>query len=284
MKRHIKILSINILLFFSLSIYGQTTIMTFNIRLDTPIDKENRWEKRKMDVIDLIEFYHPDFLGIQEGIKHQVEFIKENATNYDFVGIGRSDGKKKEEEYTAIYYDTTKFKLIRSETFWLSETPKKFSVGWDAALERICTYGIFRNLKTLDSIYIFNVHFDHRGIEARKMSAKLIVNKIDEFQLDDKNVIVMGDLNCEPQDEPIQILKDKLDDGVEISLKKFYGPKGTFNQFDTKIILDKKIDYILTKNIKVLNYRHIDDKRPGNLWVSDHLPVLIQINDLSTRY
>ena len=40
------------------------------------------------------------------------------------------------------------FKVITENTFWLSETPDEVSKGWDAALNRICTYGLFSNKKT----------------------------------------------------------------------------------------------------------------------------------------
>jgi endonuclease/exonuclease/phosphatase family metal-dependent hydrolase len=89
----------------------------------------------------------------------------------------------------------------------------------------------------------------------------------------------MGDLNSEPHHEPITNLKRQLDDGMEISTKKFYGPTGTFSNFDTNLILDRRIDYIFTQNLNVISYRHIDDRRKNNLWVSDHLPVLIEITN-----
>jgi len=144
-------------------------------------------------------------------------------------------------------------------------------------MERICTYGEFINKKTKEYLVIFNNHFDHIGIEARKMSAKLIVEKIHEYELTKMAVIVMGDFNSEPLSEPIKILKKELDDGLEISEKAFYGPKGTFNGFDNNMVPKRRIDYIFTKNIKVIRYRHIDDRRNNNLCISDHLPVIVEI-------
>ena len=261
----------------SLSVKGQITrVMSFNIRYDNPADKENWWENRKNEVKGLIEYYHPDFVGIQEGLNHQVEFLNQNTSNYDYIGVGRDDGAKKG-EYTAIYYDTTKFDLIQTRTFWLSETPDTVSVGWDASMERICTYGEFINKKTKESLFIFNSHFDHIGTEARKRSAMLIVDKIQQYGLRKMKVIVMGDFNSEPLSDPIITLKKELDDGLEISQKTFYGPKGTFNGFDNKLMPEKRIDYVLTKNINVVSYRHIGDRRNNNLCISDHLPVLIEI-------
>ncbi|MEE9409263.1 MAG: endonuclease/exonuclease/phosphatase family protein [Polaribacter sp.] len=266
---------------FPLILLGQTSIMSYNIRYDNPSDNENSWENRKNEVAGLIEYYHPDFLGIQEGLYKQVDFIQKNTSNYKYIGVGR-DGSKKG-EYSAIYYDITKFELITQNTFWLSNRPNKISIGWDAALPRICTYGKFKNKLTNDSIHIFNAHFDHIGVKARKKAAKLILEKIIEYKLNNAVVIVMGDLNSTPMSEPVAIFSKKLDYGFKNSLKKFYGPLGTFNGFNNCLEIKKRIDYIFTKNITVLSYRHIDDKRVNNLCISDHIPVLVEIKNTTAN-
>lgn len=275
---------LSIFIFFvtitTFSLHAQTTsIMSYNIRYDNPNDGENTWENRKIDLVNLIEFYHPDFLGIQEGLYHQVKYIQKNTSNYLNIGVGR-DGNQKG-EFSAIYYDSAKFELIEQNTFWLSDVPDTISVGWDAALKRICTYGKFKDKRTKELIHIFNTHFDHRGETARTMSAKLILRKISEYGLDRSKVIIMGDLNALPQSEPIKILKTKLLDGLEVSKKKFYGPKGTFNGFNIDSIIDKRIDYIFITNLVVNRYQHIDDKRLNKYWISDHLPILIEVNNIS---
>lgn len=255
-----------------------SSIMTFNIRYDNPDDHENAWGNRKEALVDLVHYYHPDFLGIQEGLDHQVNFIQEQLSDYKHIGVGRDDGAKKG-EYSALFYDTSRFELLHQETFWLSDTPSKVSVGWDASMERICTYGKFKNKRTDELIYIFNAHFDHIGELARKNSAQLLLTKIKNLGLDKAKIVVMGDLNSLPDSEPIAILKKELDYGFEKTSRKFYGPQGTFNDFDPVKIANNRLDYIFTKNLKVFSYRHIDDKRPNNLCVSDHFPVLLTLSN-----
>lgn len=270
------ILGSMILLGYS-QIYGQTTgIMTFNIRYDNPNDHENSWEFRKNEAVGLIAYYHPDFLGIQEGLYRQVAFIQQHCANYNYIGVGRDDGDQKG-EFSAIYYDTTKFSLIAQETFWLSEHPDTISVGWDASMERICTYGKFKNKTTNDTIHIFNTHFDHIGTLARKRSAELILQKIAAYGLTKEKLVVMGDLNAEPTSEPIMLLRKSLDYGFELAEKEFYGPLSTFNGFNPTLASDNRIDYIFTKNLAIYSYRHIDDRRINHLCISDHFPVLIEI-------
>ena len=112
---------------------------------------------------------------------------------------------------------------------------------------------------------------------AQQKSSELIVSLIRQKSLEKKKVIVMGDLNSDPKEKTIQNLKTTLEDAFEITKYHAYGPIGTFNKFDTNFIPEGRIDYIFTKNLIVENYRNIDDRRKNNLWLSDHLPVFIEI-------
>ncbi|MEP3389179.1 MAG: endonuclease/exonuclease/phosphatase family protein [Reichenbachiella sp.] len=275
-----------ILLVLSLMVspsFGQTLdIISFNIRYDNPNDGENAWPNRKSELVELINYYHPDFVGSQEGLDHQIKYVNNHLQDYTSIGVGREDGRT-QGEFAAIFYDSTKYQLVRQNTFWLSEKPNKVSIGWDAALERICTYGLFKEKSTENLVYVFNVHFDHVGVVARKMSAKLILEKIDELTDENSTVVLMGDLNCHPNSAPIVQLRSALSDGMEISKNSFYGPNGTFNAFDSSHELTERIDYIFTQNLHVLSYRHIDDRRKDKGFISDHLPVLLKAKMNSTN-
>ena len=87
----------------------------------------------------------------------------------------------------------------------------------------------------------------------------------------------MGDLNSSPTEKAIENLKTLLEDTFEIARYPAYGPIGTFNKFNTNFIPEGRIDYIFTKNLMVEKYRNIDDRRKNNLWLSDHLPVFVEI-------
>jgi endonuclease/exonuclease/phosphatase family metal-dependent hydrolase len=255
---------------------GQTTkLITYNIRYDNPNDGDNIWENRKSKMAGLLNYYEPSFLGIQEGLFHQVEYLDSCLTAYEYIGVGRDDGKQKG-EYCALFYDTRTYKVIIDSTFWLSETPDTPSNGWDADLNRICTYGLFENLDTKKRIWVMNTHFDHRGEMARENSARLIFQRIEQMNNDHLPLVLMGDFNATSEQKPIKILKTRLSDGLEISEKPFYGPPGTSNGFRKEEIV-KRIDYQFTRNVKVLSYAHIDDRLDNNNHISDHLPVLMII-------
>ena len=253
-----------------------SSVMTFNVRYATAKDGINQWENRKKDVLNLLKNYSPDIVGFQEMLKSQLEFIDENLNKYNHVGVAREDGKS-EGEFSPIFFNTKKYKIIENGTFWLSKTPDVPSIGWDAAHKRVCTYVKLVNLKKNNFLWVFNTHFDHLGKEARINSSKLLISKIEKLLDHDKEkIILMGDFNSLPNSEPIKIIMNKLEDGMMNSKNKFKGELSTFNGFEVNKKNDgKRIDYIFSKNLNINSYNHLYDKRQNSLYVSDHFPVLI---------
>ena len=259
------------------NLLGQSLhVMSYNLRYDSPNDGVNKWENRKETMVALINYYHPDILGIQEGLHHQIEYLNFNLSNYEYVGVGRDDGKQ-QGEYAALFFDKTKYSVVKEGTFWLSDKSDMVSVGWDASMERICTYGLFENRQTGKKLWVFNTHYDHMGVLAREKSSELVLKKIALLNKKAFPVILMGDLNALPESNPIKQLKSKLDDGLLISKTALYGPSGTFTGFNPTEKIDRRIDYIFTSMLEVLSYRHINDKRTDTNFISDHLPVFAKI-------
>lgn len=272
MRAFISIITLCLTIQFSFS--QEIKVMTYNIKCDYNPNVDNNWNSRKDGMLKLINHYSPEIMGVQEAVPSQMEFLDSALTEYDFIGVGRDDGKKKG-EFSAIFYNKTRYKVIKENTFWLSETPNKVSVGWDAALERICTYGLFENLETNSKFWVFNTHFDHIGDEARKNAAALIIQKARELNSDLFPIFIMGDFNLTPETEPIQLLMQTYNDSKLHSLEPPYGPEGTFNNFSDSNI-STRIDYIFVEKVKVFSHTHIDDRLQSGKWISDHLPVLIE--------
>lgn len=258
--------------------FSQTlNVMTFNIRLNTASDSLNAWPYRKDKLASQILFHEAAIIGVQEALHDQMTDLQQSLKSYRYAGVGRNDGKTKG-EYSAIFYDTTKLQLLESKTFWLSEQPEvPGSKSWDAAITRIVTWAKFRERKTKKQFYVFNTHFDHRGTIARKESARLLLKKINEIA-PKAPIIVTGDFNTTPQDEPIQFLLSPaeplhLTDTKTVSLTPHYGPDGTFNGFKAKEQSNEPIDYIFVRNIKkVLKHATLSQSWEGR-FSSDHFPV-----------
>jgi endonuclease/exonuclease/phosphatase family metal-dependent hydrolase len=253
------------------------SLITYNIRLDVASDGENAWPERKEFLVSQLQFYNPDIFGIQEGMPHQVNFIKEHLPWYSFIGEGRDGGEKG--EYSAIFYNHKNYKLLKQGTFWLSTSPNIIGKGWDAAFPRICTYGLFQNKKEGVNFWVFNTHLDHLGEVSRVESAKLVLAKIKDLNSENLAVIFMGDLNAEPTSETINILKSELKDCKEISEIQLIGPEGTFNSFNYNKIPSKRIDYIFVannKSVKVKKYGVLNNSNHLK-FPSDHFPVFVKL-------
>ena len=264
------------LMFFGLSFSQDLKVMSFNIRLNVESDKENAWPERKQDVMDLLSYYHPDYFGVQEALPEQMKDIKTGLKSYDYVGVGREDGKMKG-EFSAIFYDTSRLQVVKSGTFWLSETPDKPSKGWDAALNRICTYAVFRDKKSKKEWMAMNLHFDHIGNVARVKSSELILKKIKELNPDNLPLTLTGDFNLTEDSEPVKILSQNLEDSFYNSEKLHYGPVGTFTGFNVNEVPKDRIDYIFVKGFRIKSHRHVNDRRNNLLYPSDHFPVLVDL-------
>ncbi len=265
------------LLFGSNVLFSQDLkVMTYNIRLSLERDKENSWDNRKQDALALMNYYHPDYFGVQEAVPQQMTDIKTGLKDYDYVGVGRDDGKN-QGEYSAIFYDKNKLEVMKSGTFWLSETPEKPSKGWDAAYNRVCTYALFKLKKSGKMFYAFNVHFDHVGNIARVNSSKLILEKIKELNTENLPLTLTGDFNLTDETEPIKIISKSLDNAYYHSKKPHYGPKGTFTAFDVNTVPKERIDYIFVKGFETETIRTINDRRENLLYPSDHFPILAKI-------
>ena len=266
------------LLLISFSLFSQQiNVVTFNIRFNTENDGINAWPNRIEMATGLLKFHEADLFGLQEALHGQILDVQKNMPGFEWFGVGRDDGEKGG-EFSPIFYNKLKFILIESGTFWLSETPEKPSKGWDAALNRVVTWGKFKSKVTGKMFYYYNTHFDHRGDEARKKSAELITKKIREMAGNSGYpVILTGDFNLTPETEGIANIKKYLRDSREITIAPPYGPTGTFNSFDWNAPMKDRIDYVFVNEmVDVLKYAALTDSKEMR-WPSDHLPVFTKI-------
>lgn len=249
-------------------------IISYNIRLNVASDGINAWPNRKDNVKALVKFYDTDILCVQEALPEQFDELLAN-TDFDVVGVGRDDGKRKG-EFSAIYFNKKRFVKKDGGTFWLSPTPDVPSKGWDAALNRICSWVKLYDRSNKKEFIVFNTHYDHIGVQARIESAKLIKQKIQQIA-PTLPVVFTGDLNVTPETEAIATIKSFLTDSKEVSIEPPYGPTGTFNAFKWDSPLKDKIDYIfVNKEFKVQKFAVLSDSKDQRYY-SDHLPVFAKL-------
>ena len=264
-----------ILWFMSLDLFCQVNVITYNIRLNIPVDGENAWPFRKDNVISLLKFHDADIFCLQEVLHDQLLDVIAAFPDFKYVGAGRDDGAQKG-EYSPVFYNAEKYRLLDSGWFWLSEDPGRPGKGWDAAYNRICTWAKLKEKKSKKDIFVFCTHFDNVGEEARKHSAELIIKRISETA-GINPVILCGDFNLPPDSEPIQKLASFMQDSYTIAEMPPYGARGTWSGFTYEDEPGERIDYIfVTPGIRILKYAVLTDAKDRKFF-SDHLPVFVRL-------
>ena len=134
------------------------------------------------------------------------------------------------------------------------------SKGWDAALNRVCTWGHFKVKDTKKELYYLSLHMDHIGVQARQESAKLVVQKIREL-CGGKPVVLTGDFNVD-QNNPIYstfVTSGILNDSYEVCEIR-YALDGTANGFDPNSFTTSRIDHVfVTPGTRVIRYGVLTD-------------------------
>ena len=255
---------------------------TYNIRYNNPNDEKegNAWTQRCSYLCDFINFEQPEIFGTQEVLVDQLHDLIKGLDGYDYIGVGRDDGKEKG-EYAAIFCKKEQLRLLESGNFWLSTTPEKASLGWDAACVRICTWGKFQDISTGMQFLFFNTHMDHVGVIARRESAQLILKQIKQLAKG-LPTILTGDFNVDETDEVYQIFSNSgvLRDCYTNALQRM-APTGTWNDFMQDSRSKARIDYIfVTSDFNIPHYAIFTN----SYWIgksrrniSDHYPVMVKL-------
>ncbi len=250
--------------------------MTFNIRLNLSSDRENAWPHRKEAVASMIRFHGADLVGVQEALPEQLEDLDARLPHFGRFGVGRAADRRG--EASAIFYRKSRFEVLRQDTFWLSETPGVAgSKGWDAAYERIVTWGELRDRRTGAVFFHFNTHLDHVGVVARREGTRLLLRKIAEIAGERTPVVLTGDFNAPPDSEPYRlVVANGFEDSFARSRCPHHGPTSTWNGF-TAIEPGRRIDFIFVRDVAaVLQHAVLSDTFDGR-FPSDHLPVIAEM-------
>ena len=143
MKKLIYLVAASLVMLAAISCQGEKTntikVISYNIRVGGDWDGDNKWDNRKQASLNMINDEKPTLFGLQEATPIQMEYLIENLPQYGHIGVGREDGVASG-EHMSIFYLKDEVELLDGGTFWLSETPEKPSMGWDAACKRTCTW------------------------------------------------------------------------------------------------------------------------------------------------
>ena len=253
---------------------------TFNIRYANG-DRHTKhdWKLRRDSLAHFIQAQEISVCGMQEVLYEQLKNLCKLLPEYDYVGVGRDDGKKKG-EYSPIFYRKKEWKALKSGTFWLSPTPDVIgSKGWDAALPRIATWALLEHRQSGRQIMAINTHFDHVGQQARVESGKLILQKSRELA-GNVPLVLTGDFNVGEESDVYQSITHQPDFPIRDSFHAgapHEGIRYTWHNF-AKIPVRQcsKIDFVFTSpGIQTLRtFIPAESREPDGFLMSDHNPFI----------
>ena len=277
-------------------------VMTYNVRNSSGDRKSkvNNWKSRRVDFAHVIESENPDIIGFQEVLPDQRKWLEARFRDFAFSGKGRN-ADRKSGEASPVAYRKSRFDLVRTGTFWLSQTPDvPGSKGWDAAMPRICTYAVLRDKATGRTFSFANTHTDHIGVVAREKGMLLIIDRMKQFGKG-APIVFTGDHNCLEYEKPARAVAKVLNDAIYLSKTPPEGSWRTFNYWNWRekelTIVEalkrdmrsrsvpggdsdmKRIDYIyVTPGTEVLDFRTVSSPRPGlRTYPSDHFPTVATV-------
>lgn len=213
----------------------------------------------------------PDVLGVQEINSDWVGKLEEFLPQYDYYGVKRGgDKNEKQSEMNGIFYLKEKFELLKSDTFWLTDTPDVESKYPDAGCYRICSYVILKNKATGKVFAHFNTHFDNTSEGAQKLGGELVSEKAKEVSVSYGNipVVITGDFN-QFSDAPGCVAMEE---------NGFFNANKTVENGDnmvtyngwTKETVGRPIDYIFTNDGFTVNSYEVVTVTGAKTNVSDH--------------
>lgn len=252
--------------------------MTYNIRLELASDGVNGWPYRRKELIGQIRIIRPDIVGLQEVLPNQRRDINSALGDYEFLGVARDDGRDAG-EYSPIGVRKSAFAIGRSGTFWLSQTPDRPSLGWDASYKRIVTWARLKHRKSGAAILVLNTHWDHQGLIARRESGSQIARWIAQNRRPGEHSLLMGDFNAPLTEPSMKILADAGLADSRTTAREILGGSVTFNNFQALPAENgQAIDHIMVgSDWRIRRHATIAQHINGRV-ASDHFPVVADLS------
>jgi endonuclease/exonuclease/phosphatase family metal-dependent hydrolase len=261
---------------------GPLDVMSFNIRYGTANDGENRWERRREMLFDLLRAEDADLIGLQEALAAQIDEIREAVPVYAAIGVGRDDDRRRG-EFAAVLFRRDRFTVTDAGTFWFSDTPETVaSRSWGNTITRICTWARFVD-RDGTAFWMFNVHLDHQSQPSRERSAALLLDRIGSRSRPAEPVIVTGDFNAGEDNPAVTAITQGRDGAAPAFVDTFrvrhpdVTDVGTFTGFELGRLSGPKIDYVFVQPGTEVRDAAIVRTSDDGRYPSDHFPVTARI-------
>ncbi len=261
-------------------------VMSFNIRTSTARDYRHAWDLRKHLVVERIQHFDPDLLGLQECQDgEQADFVKQQLPGYFFLGIHRSQKGRSGKEMAPLLFRESAFELLDRGHFWLSSKPDEpGSKLFGSVFPRVVIWAKLRPLTGGEPLYFFNTHFDYNPLILAS-SAGLLRDRIQTVTAGGRTIL-SGDFNTNAGGKAYRLLTAPYD------IPSTAEPPGLFTLADTSAgtrdensaasgtihkfgMINRPliIDWILASNHFTALDSGVDTYRHKGLFPSDHFPV-----------
>ena len=241
-------------------------------------DKDQRWEDKVPGIAEMVKQETPAVIGIQNCSTGKVEDLDMRLDGYDSFGDSTDDGEGKGRT-NAIYYRKDCLKLIKSGTFWFSDTPDTPGTQFDGASQFTnATWGIFSIKGSGRKFFFLTTDLDVSAEKILPTQAKLILTKMEELAHGIPS-IVCGDFRStqagmskikEGNTNPCLVMVDKMIDGRRVALCG--DEEKTINHFGKS--RGKVKDFIFyTDHFECLIYDILTKEYDGVKYLSIHNPI-----------
>lgn len=254
-------------------------LATWNIQYRA---KKPSWtDDRLPSVISLLEEYDFDVFGSQEPYITQIEdMMEEISDRYAWLGECTGDPSSRKTHYNPIFYKKDRLEVLEHGTVPFSEVAG--TIGYGAMYARSCTWAKFKDRRTGNIFFLFNSHFDHQGVEAREVSAEILVSAVRRIAAG-YPAFLTGDFNSDEDTVPYKIILDSgfINDSmtaVDDPENAEYFSMSRYKPMETVKKTGKHIDHIFytPNSVRIESWKLITDSYNGRFG-SDHLPIMVEM-------
>lgn len=188
-------------------------VMSFNVFVGTKGPNDDNVmtggaAQRRIGVINTIRNNMPDVLGVQEASNIWITYL--NAAlkeDYAYVGTGREPHLtgSSANEGCQIFYNKSKFNVIDTKTYWLSDTPEEFSKFPESEYTRVVTYAIFERKSDGFRFMHVNTHLDFAKAQNKQIEKMFELINAVEF---DGLMVFTGDFNLNSSSQGYKMMQN----------------------------------------------------------------------------
>jgi endonuclease/exonuclease/phosphatase family metal-dependent hydrolase len=241
----------------------QIKVMTFNLRIDVPVDGDNQWRFRIPSVKAMIEKHQPDILMLQETTPAMLKDLENIESVYGYYYVGRNVDSQG--EGCPVYYRKQDWRIKLADTIWLSQTPRTpGSMDLEEGFPRIASMVVLQHTSGVRFRFV-NTHLAYRSTRAKDLNQKVLFDFIQNFP-ERIPTILGGDFN-----EEIPVIQKYRTRDFEFALSPEQGP--TYHDFKGGLGTTQ-IDHLLYQAFFQVNEVMVDRQLSLGRLPSDHYPVI----------